>query len=285
MTPLRLRPLLHVGFAHAGTTSLQQNIFLRKPETIFYAGIPYDALGGIFSNIKYQDPDDFDRVATWELCQKLIFEPMAPGQRLVISDETLVDQPAIYYTPPMMPNRIIAERIFEQFGSCIVLFTLRNQYRSVISNYSVLKANVSALNHGILEPFDEWFAGNLTQVRNLFLRNLDPSPAIKTYQSVFGRENVHVLPLEILVRDGAAAYLARLAEITNIDISQTDIDNYIPHNASRPNEVILTAEQRDIIRNRSSSGNAFVADTFQLPLRELGYPMPEEPSPDGSVDQ
>jgi hypothetical protein len=276
----RLPPVLHVGFAHCGTTSLQQNIFLRKPETVFYAGVPYDELGGIFSYIKYHDPDAFNRAATWELCQRLIFARMTPGQRLVMSDESIVDQPAIYYTPSMMPNRIIAERLFDLFGPCVVLFTLRNQYDSVRSNYNVLKTNALAFNQRTLEPFDEWFAGNLTQVRNLFLRNLDPSQAINVYQSVFGQQNVHVLPLEILTHEGTAAYLDRLAQMTGIEITPADTMGYIQHNASRSSEIILTEEQRAIIRDRSSNGNQFVADTFHLPLREFGYPMPEEAPPE-----
>ena len=49
--------IIHVGFAHSGTTSLQQNLFLRRSEFL-YCGLPYGEIGGIFSELgdrKFQD--------------------------------------------------------------------------------------------------------------------------------------------------------------------------------------------------------------------------------------
>ena len=266
-------PILHVGLGHSGTKSLQRNIFSTRPD-LFYAGIPFGELGGIFSSIKYLEPEQYDRIATARLCKELIFNKMRSHQRLVISDENLVDQPAIYYTPSMMPVRMIAERLRNLFGPCTVLFSLRNQYRYVISNYLVLKSNSIALANRTIEPFDAWFSGNQTQIRNLFLRNLDPSHVIKVYQSVFGAEAVHVLPLELLVEQGAETYLNRLCQMTGLEFSPADAQNYLAHNASPQNNLVLNEEQRAIIRELSSAGNAFVARQFGLPLRDLGYPMP-----------
>jgi hypothetical protein len=52
-----MRPIIHPGFAHSGTTSLQENIFSQRRD-LLYCGIPYGELGGLFSWIKYQE-DDF----------------------------------------------------------------------------------------------------------------------------------------------------------------------------------------------------------------------------------
>lgn len=87
-------PIIHVGFAFSGTTSLQQNLLSRRAD-IFYAGIPYSDLGGVFSWIKYQEPDQYDPAAAARLCKELIFDRMSADQRLVLSDETFVEQPAI----------------------------------------------------------------------------------------------------------------------------------------------------------------------------------------------
>ena len=266
-------PIIHVGFAHSGTTSLQENIFCKRAD-IFYAGIPYRELGGIFSWIKYVEPDAFDDAATARLCEELIFNKIQPNQTLVLSDETFVDQPAIYYTPPMMPIRMIAERLRAQFGQANVLFTLRNQFHYVISNYRVLKRNYW-LSDRTIEPFDVWFAGNQTQLRNLFLRNLDPSLAIKLYQDVFGAGAVHVLPLELLLKEGAPAYLGRLSEIIGLAISPAEVKAYAARNASPPHYIVINEEQRAIIRQLSMSGNAFVATKFALPLADYGYPLPD----------
>lgn len=267
-------PIIHVGFGHSGTTSLQENIFAKRAD-VFYAGVPYRELGGIFSSIKYLDPEAFGRSATERLCRELIVKKIKPGQRLVLSDETFVDQPAIYYTPPMMPVRTIAERLRAQFGPAVILFTLRNQFRYVISTYRVLKRNYCRLAGRTIEPFDVWFAGNQTQMRNLFLRNLDPSHAIRAYQAVFGARAVRVLPLEIVLKEGTFEYLRRVNEITGLTISQAEVEGYVARNVSPPDDIVLNEEQRAIIHRRAMEGNAFVATEFGLPLASYGYPMPQ----------
>lgn len=252
---------------------MQENIFSRRAD-LFYAGIPYRELGGIFSSIKYQDAEHYNHAAMARFCNKLIFRKMRPGQRLVLSDETLVEQPEIYYTPSMMPIRVIAERLRAQFGPGVVLFTLRNQFSYVVSSYLVLKKNYAELANRTIEPFDAWFAGNHTQVSNLFLRNLDPSHAIKIYRSVFGAQSVHVLPLELLRQQGTKAYLARLSEIAGLKFSPSEVEDYVARNVSPAHDIVLNDMQREIIRTRSAAGNAFVAAEFGLPLRDFGYPLP-----------
>jgi hypothetical protein len=269
-------PIIHVGFAHSGTTSLQENIFSKRTD-LFYAGVPYAGvrgdLGGIFSLVKYREPGRYDSAATTALAAELIFRRMHAGQRLVISDETLVDQPAIYYTPPMMHVALIAERLRALFGPARVLFTLRNPLHTVVSTYLTLKRNYAALANRDIEPFEQWFAGNLTQERNLFLCNLDPSLAIRKYELVFGEGQVNVLPLELLTRQGIGAYLCRLGEIMGLEFSPSEIDGYVARNVSQKHDILLTAEQRETIHNRSAAGNAWVAQRFGLPLAQYGYPM------------
>jgi hypothetical protein len=153
----------------------------------------------------------------------------------------------------MMPIRVIAERLRAQFGRSTVLFTLRSQYSSVTSNYLVLKNNYERLANRKIEPFDAWFAGNLTQVRNLFLRNLDPSHAIDVYRNVFGAGAVHVLPLEIISRHGVKAYLDHLSRISGFEFSSAEIRGYVARNASPPHDIVLDNRQRAVIRRRSSA--------------------------------
>ncbi len=265
-------PILHVGFAFSGTTSLQLNLLSRRAD-VFYAGLPYGGLGGIFSRIKYQEPEQYDSDLVAGLCKEWIFDRMSAGQRLVLSDETFVEQPAIYYTPALAPIGTIAVRLRNIFGDGIVLFTLRNQYRAVISNYLTLKRNAADEGREI-EPFDAWIAGNRTQIRNLHLRNLDASYAIRIYQRVFGRHAVHVLPLEQLTESGTGAYLARLAEITGLEVSPREVEAYVRRNGSPPNDIELSPEQRSFVQGRAAAGNVLIASEFGLPLREFGYPWP-----------
>jgi hypothetical protein len=272
-----MRPVIHVGFAHSGTTSLQETLFSRRRD-IFYAGVPYSDLGGLFSWIKYLDPERYDHAAAERHCRELIFDRMRRNQRLVISDETLVEQPEIYYTPAMMPLGVIAERLRALFGECMILFTVRCQFRYVISMYKVLRRNYADLANREIESFEDWFAGNQTQVSNLYLRNLDYAPAIRIYQRVFGREAVRVLPLEIASFYGPRPYLARLGELLDLSISPQDLAGYGPRNVSTGRDVSLDSAQIRLIRERSVAGNAFLAETFDLPLQLFGYPMPAAPA-------
>lgn len=266
-------PIIHVGFAHTGTTSLQQNIFQKLPNA-FYAGIPYTVLGGIFSYIKYLDVDDYRFDLIQQLCVDHIFRQMAPGQRLILSDETFVDQPAIHFTPAMMPVRTVAERLKDHFGEATILFTIRSQYSAVVSNYQVYRKNSLALSGVTVEPFDAWFAGNTSQVRNLYLRNLDISHAVGIYRDVFGAEAVKVLPLEILTVQGFDAYRAHLSEATGLDLSAFSAEAYVARNRSEDSMMVLNEHQRQVIWERAKDGNARIADAFGLPLCDFGYPYP-----------
>ena len=264
--------MIHVGLGHSGTTSLQENIFSRRPD-LHYAGIPYGDLGGIFSWIKYCEEEQYDHERVAGLCEELIFSRIKPKLRLILSDENFVEQPAIYYTPAMMPVRIIAMRLRSLFGRCAILFTIRNQFDYVISNYLVLKRNAVSLEGIEIEPFEHWFRGNFSQERNLFLRNLDASYAIRIYGKVFGADAIHVLPLELLTRDGLEPYLRRLGGILGVGLSHENGDAYPARNVSPAHNIVLTAEQRTLIHERAAKGNTFIAREYGLPLAEYGYPM------------
>jgi hypothetical protein len=88
---MQRRTLLHVGFCHSGTTSLQKNLLERRDE-LFYCGQPYGLRGGIFSDIKYKPNYPlYDRARIKELCRSYIFEQASPHQSVTVSDESFVE--------------------------------------------------------------------------------------------------------------------------------------------------------------------------------------------------
>jgi hypothetical protein len=308
-----MRPVIHPGFGHSGTTSLQRRLFSRRSD-VLYCGDPYGNLGGVFSWIKYQDDSNYDRFAVRALCDEHIFSKLGQDRRIIVSDETLIEQPEVYYTPAAMPGATIADRLAEIFPHSIVLFTIRNQFDYVTSTYLNLKKNYARINHRPIEDFSAWFDGQFTQVRNLFLRNLNYSHSILTYAARFGRDAIRVLPLEMIAREGADAYLTRLGEALDLAISDEDrrafqtianrrpnaIENDIltlwPDASFRnlyetmeskvgkerlaellsdaPRTVIeLTGEQKRRISERASEGNRWIEQEFGLPLGAYGYPV------------
>lgn len=230
-----MKILIHAGFAHSGTTSLQKNFFSSRPD-IFYGGIPYNKLGEIFSFIKHSD-QLYDYTYVNSLCDQYIWGEIRPDQRLVLSDECFVEQPEVYYTPRMIMQKVIALRLKELFrprpplfmssnSSIKILFTIRNQYDYITSTYFNLKKNYAHLAKRPIEDFDAWFEGNHTQVNNLFLRNTDYSLAIKDFIDVFGRENVFVLPLESIIHHGIKHYLEYICMLLEISLSDDDVIRY-----------------------------------------------------------
>jgi hypothetical protein len=308
------RTLLHVGFCHSGTTSLQQNFFARRSD-IFYC-TPVGDCGGIFSYLKYEEDTALVEHRVQELCEQYIWARLGPHQRLVLSDETFVEQPEVYYTPQKMPIGTIAQRLRSLFPDASILFTIRNQLDYVVSCYLNLKRNYAHLANRSIEDFDAWFAGNLTQMANLYLRNLDYSRAITTFQRTFGKDAVAVLPLESLGLVGAEGYLRSIGDLLSIDISAADLENFRPvrnrrisvledsllthwhdpayrglydslavavgparlrdlFDAAEPARVALDERQIAVIQQRCADGNLYLERQFGLDLSGVGYPMPD----------
>jgi hypothetical protein len=308
------RTLIHVGFCHSGTTSLQQNFFSSRRDIFYCTSVA--EYGGIFSYLKYEEDCALVERRVDELCRQYIWANIKPDQNLVLSDETLVEQPEVYYTPQKMPIGLVAQRLKYAFPDARILFTLRNQFEYAVSCYLNLKRNYAQFANRSIEDFDAWFAGNLTQMANLYLRNLDYSRAIAIFANIFGRDAITVLPLESLAALGTKAYLGRVSELIGIEITDGDVENFRPiknrrisgledailthwndpayrslHDslaaaigparlrelldAAEPAKIALNKDQIAVIRRRCANGNLSLEQEFGLDLSALGYPLPD----------
>jgi hypothetical protein len=234
---------IHVGFMNSGTTSLQRNFFSQRPE-FFLVGEPYNERGGIFHNIKSVEDYLFDDSGISRLCDEQIYE-LRKGRSIVISDEALCgDTPQIYFPPFTISRDHIALRLRRFFPNAKIIFTLREQRRYATTMYLCLKRNSAFLDRRVksaIPPFSRWFRGVLSQPKCHYLNNLDYSEAIGLYVQIFGRENICVLPLEMIAEEGERAYLGKLCEHMNISLSDSDVDRFkVVHNrrmSSRRNMV------------------------------------------------
>jgi hypothetical protein len=215
---------IHVGFANTGTTSLQRNFFAAR-EDIFLAGEPYGERGGIFTAIKCAEDFKFDTAALQSLCDALIHDK-SHGRTIVISDESLSDTPQLYFAPYMMPRDVIAARLRHFFPSAKIIFTIRDQRQYVASMYMNLKRNTAFCSGMPVPPFAEWLSGGLNTGRGQYLQNLDFTETINLYCRIFGRENICVLPLEIITTDGPRAYLTKLCDFLGLEVTERDVESY-----------------------------------------------------------
>jgi hypothetical protein len=246
-----VKTLIHVGFCHSGTTSLQQNFFSRRRDIFFCSSFGH--YGGILSYVKYEEDWTSVERHVEALCEKYIWTRIRSNQRFVVSDETLVEQPEVYYTPHKMPTGVVAQRLKQLFPRARVLFTLRNQFDYIASCYFNLKRNYAYLADRCIEDFDTWFAGNHSQISNQFLRNLDYSRAIAPFVTTFGKDSVAVLPLETLKDAGEKAYLQRIGELLDLEVGEQDAKTFQPvrnRRISRGEDRILTQWHDPFVRRR-----------------------------------
>jgi hypothetical protein len=215
---------IHVGFTNTGTTSLQRNFFSARDD-IFYAGEPYGERGGIFTAIKSIEDFKLDTVLIEEQCDELIFA-RSGGRPIVISDENLCDTPQLYFGPYIVPRDTIARRLHHFFPAAKIIFTIRDQRQYAMSAYFNLKKNTAFYDAMPVAPFPIWLGAMLSRTRSHFMQNLNFFEIIGYYTTLFGRENVCVLPLEMLVVDGAETYLRRLCGFLDVPFSEADVANY-----------------------------------------------------------
>jgi hypothetical protein len=222
-TPMRRAGsvFLHVGFAHSGTTFLQENIFPKLQDS-YYCGAPYGDLGGIFSTLKYIEDFQLADAEFGTLENQVstqIFEPAA-GRNIIISDETFSDWTELFFAPAHVPRDVVANRLHALFPNARILFTLREQVGYLTSCYLNLKRNFLKFD-GLSAPgFHQWFEGLQTQMRCLYLQNLNYSGLIAIYAGLFGRENVFVLPLELLIVGEKEEYKRLLSKFLAEDIAR-----------------------------------------------------------------
>ena len=216
---------IHVGFCNTGTTSLQLSFFAKRND-VFFVGEPYGDRGGIFTRIRSVEDFKLDRKGTLALCERQIFQPS--GTRpIVISDEALCDTPQIYFAPFTLPRDCIAQRLSEFFPNAKIIFTIREQTRYIASMYLRLKHNAAFMDRCAIPTFGRWFAGMLSQVRCHYLQNINFMECIELYHGIFGRENICVLPLEVLVADGAREFLGRLCDFMQLELRDEHIANFM----------------------------------------------------------
>jgi hypothetical protein len=75
-------------------------------------------------------------------------------------------------------------------------------------------------------PFSHWLDGHLTQTRSYFLQNLNFLETIRLYEHMFGRDNICLLPIELLITEGSQRYLDRLCRFMGLEADERDVINY-----------------------------------------------------------
>ncbi|KIG14006.1 hypothetical protein DB30_07343 [Enhygromyxa salina] len=202
--------LIHVGFPRAGSTALQQNLWLRVPDTV-YLGKPLPSFSLPMRRLFYC----LLNLERWEWQQQRpqivadLLEPLLrrPGARLLLSDEELCTGP--------LNGRVdryeVARRLAELFPHAQILLIVRNQLDLVPSCYSQL----AAIGQVDGRHYRAWLDEQLARPHR-FLHLFRIHAAVRLWSEHFGAARVHVRTHEQL-RANPRAFVESLAPLLGVE--------------------------------------------------------------------
>jgi hypothetical protein len=299
---------LHVGLPKCASTFLQAHVFRRHPDVQFLGiyrpvhetddegaeemrGAPaYDYLLAL----KSQEILAFDQARL-----DTMMPPCDPGKVAVISDEDLS-------FPDKVDRAEKARRLHASFPQARVMFVLRNPASWVESWYLFEMRKFARFS-----PFDEWMSRNWTKFERSLLRVLRYRELIETYAGLFGRDRLDILLLEDLEAD-QAAFVDAVCRRLGVDPSRLpvaassasenvrmpsvmfgvarsmpwlyDLRGLVPprmrialrqglYRFGGKAKVEIPPHWRNEIAARFGGDLAYLAERYNLPLRERGYPV------------
>jgi hypothetical protein len=181
---------LHVGYLKTGSTFLQREVFPRM-QAVNY--VHYNRCPDAFNDIIYTDAYHFREKET----ESRIKKECRPGKNIISHEAFIGGDAALCH---FMNGKMIAKRLANLFPGAKVLFVIRNQYDLAISLY---KQYVHLGGRKPLRNFLRYGDGVFDTLRrgwtpSVTLHQLDYKPAIDEYAHLFGRENMLILPFEML---------------------------------------------------------------------------------------
>jgi len=117
-------PIIHIGLAKTGTTSLQVNVLSDCPDIMSIVFHPDDPDFARFLHaIRGRDSFEYDQAEISGMLERLIEKYDGAGKQLVASDEFFTVPYHPHYTN--MDRSLIAKRLFDTFGPSTIVLVLR----------------------------------------------------------------------------------------------------------------------------------------------------------------
>ena len=197
-------PLVHVGYHKTGTNWLQEELF-GNPRT-GYRWLGKQPLTHPVHTLVRARPFDFDAAAVRAEFEPMLRDAEGAGLLPVVSFPRLSGHP---YSGGY-DSRMIADRVAEVFPEARILIVIREQRSMIVSTY---KQYVNAGGEARLEHFLQPAKQREWRVPGFDYRHFAYDRLIGHYSSLFGGDNVLVLPYEQFVRDarGFVEAIARFA--------------------------------------------------------------------------
>jgi hypothetical protein len=194
-----MTPIIHVGLAKSGTTTLQHHFFATHPD-IAYIGAPYAdaATEAAVRDIALLADSAFDLQAVRQTLEAAL-DAQAEGKVPVISHEVLAGITA-------QPQAVVAKRLRAVFGAARIVITVREQKSLLRSRY------LYAQKPGHAQPFENWWA----EIAPAYLPLLQFDALAATYEAALGEGRVGVFHFEEMVH-APDRFAARLADFIGVE--------------------------------------------------------------------
>lgn len=183
-----MKPLIHIGYHKTGTTWLQKLVF-SNPDLGFISPV---STADLLARIVAPNPLDYYH----EDCQPMVEEALqtaaARGLVPVFSAERFSGSPHA----GGFDSKIVAERLCQLFADARVLIVIREQKSSILSCYKQHVRTGGAIS---LRAYIDLPERMQLQIPLFSFDHFKYHRLIKLYYSLFGQENVLVLPYELFV--------------------------------------------------------------------------------------
>jgi len=201
--------IVHIGLPKTGTTTLQHALFPAQQRFAYIGKVnnvyPKD-VHELIERIGFQDSLEYDSART----AALLAEIQDGSKPLIVSDEILsVDGKA--------DRRLVAERLNSLFGPAKVLIGLRAQP----SMLQALYFNYIRGSGERVISFEGWLERSYGSIRSpdIYRVGINYEPLVRTYEEIFGAENVVVLPFE-LMSDTDSFFATTLADLIGMPLAE-----------------------------------------------------------------
>lgn len=224
MAQQAIRPLVHIGFHKTASTLLQRALFARSDLGFERPSRDRTHLQGDF--IRYGPFDEMDRKVI-DSYHRLAYEAHTRGRTLVVSHERLSGYPG----SGAFDARMIADRIHTCLPNARILVLVREQRSMLYSYYLQYITDGGSLSFKRLVSANQ---PTLFRKPEFDLRSFSYVPLLEYYSSLFGAENLLVVPYEALRVDGwhVAAEIARFCGMSTERIAPDIFDS--PANSGMP---------------------------------------------------
>lgn len=264
--------VLHIGLPKTGTTTLQNSLFGEQDHFDYIGksnGCYPNTLRELVNRIALQDSLEYESART----EALVAQLHQVAKPVLMSDE-------IFSVEGGADRRLVAERLHRLFGPARVLIVVRAQPTMLQSMYlNYLRGSGERI-----VSFPTWLEQNYggTGFAARYRIGLNYEPLVRTYEDLFGAENVIVLPFE-LMGDDSSLFATSLTNLLHLPLAAVQAGLRKVHNPRMNRRHLFSLRVQNNLPNSTNLallGRRFLPHSVYAQVRKfvIGGPRVRHPT-------